>query len=53
MYYQTLLAICNGLLLESVQDFIVAVDNVLRWGTGEFLNSVVERLGKVAKNTNY
>ncbi|OAL34130.1 hypothetical protein AYO20_06585 [Fonsecaea nubica] len=50
-----LLKICNGVLLDSVDDFIVAVDNVLRWGTGQFLKSVVERLGKVvnkAKSQN-
>ena len=46
-----LLKICNGILLEGVEDFIIAVDNVLRWGTGPFLESVVERLGKVAKKT--
>lgn len=43
-----LLKICNGVLLESVEDFILTVDNVLRWGTGRFLQSVVERLEKVA-----
>jgi len=46
---QTLLEICHGMLLKSVVDFIVAVDNVLRWGTGQFLESVVERLGMVAR----
>ena len=44
-----LLKICNGVLLEGVEDFIAMVDNVLRWGIGEFLESVVERLGQVAK----
>jgi hypothetical protein len=48
-FNQTLLEICNGILLKSAVDFIVAVDNVLRWGTGQFLESVVERLGKVAR----
>jgi len=46
---QMLLEICHGMLLKSVVDFIVAVDNVLRWGTGQFLESVVERLGMVAR----
>jgi len=36
-------------LLESVKDFIIAVDNVLHWGTGQFMHSVVERLRKVAR----
>lgn len=44
-----LLKICNGVLLEGVEDFIATVDNVLRWGTGRFLESVVERLVKVAR----
>ena len=44
-----LLKICNGVLLEGVEDFIVAVDNVLRWGTGPFLESVVDRLADVAR----
>jgi len=48
-FNQTLLKICNGMLLESVVDFIVVVDNVLRWGTGQFLESVVERLEMVAR----
>lgn len=48
-FNQTLLEICNGMLMKSVVEFIVAVDNVLRWGTGHFLESVAERLGKVAR----
>ncbi|KAI9861208.1 MAG: hypothetical protein M1813_005381 [Trichoglossum hirsutum] len=48
-FNQTLLKICNGTLLETVVDFIVVVDNVLRWGTGQFLESVVERLEIVAR----
>jgi len=48
-FNQTLLEICHGMLLKSVVDFLVVIDNVLRWGTGQFLESVVERLGKVAR----
>ena len=48
-FNQTLLKICHGTLRESVDEFIVAVDNVCRWGTGKFLESVVERLRKVAR----
>lgn len=44
-----LLKTCHGMLLEDVVGFLVAVDNVLGWGTGEFLDGVVERLGKVAR----
>ena len=49
MFKMKLLKICNGVLLEGVEDFIVAVDNVLRWGTGPFLESVVDRLADVAR----
>ena len=48
-FNQTLLEICNGMLLKSVVDFIVVVDNILRWGTGQFLESVAERLEKLAR----
>lgn len=39
-----------GTLLDGLMDFFVMVDNVLRWGTGHFLESLVVRLGKVARN---
>jgi hypothetical protein len=48
-FSQTLLEICNGLLLKSVVEFMIAVDNVLRWGTGRFLASIVERLEILAR----
>lgn len=40
-----------GVLPDGLADFFVMVDNVLRWGTGHFLESLVVRLAKVAKNT--
>ena len=49
IFNMALLKYCNGLVLEGLEDFIVAIDNVLRWGTGPFLDSVVERLEKVAR----
>lgn len=48
-FNMALLKICHGVLLNGVVDFIIAVDNMLRWGTGQFVESVVERLGKVAR----
>lgn len=39
-----------GLLPKDLEDFFVKVDNVLRWGTEHFLQSLVLRLGKVARN---
>lgn len=44
-----LLNLCHGVLLEGVEDFIIMVDKMLRWGAGQFVESVVERLGKVAR----
>ncbi|RMZ80501.1 hypothetical protein DV737_g2940, partial [Chaetothyriales sp. CBS 132003] len=43
-FKMTLLKICSGVLLEGVEDFILAVEHVLRWGTARFLESVVDRL---------
>lgn len=48
-FNMALLKICRGVLLDGVVEFILAVDNVLRWGTGQFVDSVVERLEKVAR----
>jgi hypothetical protein len=48
-FNMALLKVCHGSLLNGVVDFIIAVDNMLRWGTGQFVESVVERLGKVAR----
>jgi hypothetical protein len=45
-----LLMICNSVLLESVKDFIIALEYVLCWGTGKFLDSVVDRLGMVGED---
>jgi hypothetical protein len=41
----TLLKICHGVLLNDVVEFM------LRWGTGQFVDSVAERLRKVARKT--
>lgn len=46
-----LLKCVHGLLPDDLEDFFVKVDNVLRWGTEHFLESLVVRLGKVARNT--
>jgi hypothetical protein len=47
-FYMKLLKICHALLPEGLEDFIIAVDNVLHWGTEKFLESVVKRLRAVA-----
>lgn len=51
-FNQVLVEICNGALRKSVEPFVTAVDNVLRWGAGTFLESVVERLETVAKRAS-
>ena len=38
------LKICHGGLLDTVKPFLIAFDNVCAWGTGEFLDIVVESL---------
>jgi len=48
MFNSKLLDSCNALLLERGKEFIVRLNNVCSWGTGPFIKSVVERLGKVA-----
>lgn len=40
---------CNALLLERGEDFVVKLNNVAVWGTGPFLDSVVKRLGMIAR----
>ncbi|KAF2805180.1 uncharacterized protein BDZ99DRAFT_396734 [Mytilinidion resinicola] len=39
----------NVLVLERAEDFIVKLNSVCLWGTGPFLKTVVEPLGKVAR----
>ena len=49
MFESKLLDSCNALLSKHSEEFMVRVNNVGVWGTGPFMKSVVERLGKVAK----
>ena len=41
---------CNTGLLDTLEAFLIAFDNVCHWGTGHFLDSVVERLKLVASS---
>jgi hypothetical protein len=43
----TLRNICHGSLLDTVEQFLIAFDNVCSWGTGEFLDIVAESLETV------
>ena len=49
MFDSKLLDSCNALLLDRGEEFMVKLNNVGVWGTGPFMKSVVERLGKVAR----
>lgn len=40
---------CNALLPSHGEEFLSKLHNVCAWGTGSFMESVVERLGKVAR----
>ncbi|MCJ1424990.1 hypothetical protein MMC29_002878 [Sticta canariensis] len=40
--------ICHGCLVETVEDFLIAFDNVCSWGTGQYLDYVVESLVTIA-----
>ncbi|KAF1997753.1 hypothetical protein P154DRAFT_524611 [Amniculicola lignicola CBS 123094] len=44
-----LLDSCNALLLRQGEGFIVELNNIVVWGLGSFMKSVVERLGMVAE----
>ncbi|KAL8811904.1 MAG: hypothetical protein Q9200_001429 [Gallowayella weberi] len=48
-YKMTLLNCCNAVKLKDAEEFLIAFYNVCSWGAGGFLDSVVERLGKVVK----
>lgn len=49
MFNMGILKTCHGSLQGEVLDFLIAVDNVMSWGTGDFLADIVARLGKAAK----
>ncbi|KAI9696724.1 MAG: hypothetical protein M1836_005086 [Candelina mexicana] len=49
MFKSKLVESCNALLLERAEEFVVKLNNVAVWGTGPFLDSVVKRLGVVAR----
>jgi hypothetical protein len=49
MFGSKLLDSCNALLLEQGEDFMVVLSNIVLWGLGPFMKSVVERLRVVAR----
>ena len=48
-FNMVLLATCHGVVLKQVERFLIQVYNVMIWTIGPFLDTVVERLGAVAK----
>lgn len=46
-FNMVLLNTCHGVMPKQVEKFFVQVHNVLNWTAGPFLDSVVDRLGKV------
>ena len=49
MFHMVIIASCRAPVQREVLPWLILVDNVMTWGSGEFLNGVVKRLGKVAR----
>ena len=49
MYNMVILKTCNAVLYGELLGFLVAMNNVMSWGAGEFLEHIAKQLGKVAK----
>ncbi|MCJ1429792.1 hypothetical protein MMC29_007707 [Sticta canariensis] len=48
-FNMSILKTCHASIRSEVSRFLTAVDNVISWGSGDFLDDVAERLRKVAK----
>lgn len=49
MYDMAILKTCNAVLRDELLGFLIAVDNVMSWAVGEFLENITKQLGAVAK----
>ena len=49
MYNMAILKTCNAVLRDELLGFLMAVDSVMSWGAGEFLENIIKQLGEVAK----
>ena len=49
MYNMVILKTCNTVLYGELSGFLAAMDNVMSWGPGEYLENIAKQLGKVAK----
>lgn len=47
-FHMVMVASCCAQIQREVVQWLMAVDNVMTWGSENFLNSVVERLGRLA-----
>ena len=50
-FHMTVIASCRAPIQAEVVRWLMVVDNVLTWGSKEFLDGVVNRLGMVAKKS--
>ncbi len=48
-YNMVILKTCNALLRDELLVFLIAVDNVMSWAVGEFLENITKQLGEVVK----
>ena len=51
MYNMAILKTCNAVLHDELLRFLIAVDNVMSWAIGGFLNNITKQLGQVARAT--
>ncbi|KAL8791219.1 MAG: hypothetical protein Q9213_000176 [Squamulea squamosa] len=49
MYNMVILKTCNAVLRNELLGFLTAVDNVMNWAVGKFLEQITKQLGAVAK----
>ena len=51
MYNMVILKSCNAVLDDELLRFLIAVDNVMNWASGELLENIITQLGEVVKAT--
>ncbi|KAF2812104.1 uncharacterized protein BDZ99DRAFT_568854 [Mytilinidion resinicola] len=51
-FYMVPIKTCRAPIVKEVKQWLLSVDNVMRWGVGEFFETVIERLGKLASRAS-
>lgn len=51
MSNMVILKTCNAVLHDELLRFLLAVDNVMSWAIGGFLDNITKQLGEFAKTT--